>query len=58
MNITDQELKNLETAKNETEWNKICDEIKQSRNGSYPPDWYSKVILGNINSNINLEISI
>lgn len=44
MNITEQELEKLKNAKNATEWNAICNQIKNKREGSYPPDWYDKVL--------------
>lgn len=60
MNITEQELKKLEDAQNDMEWNKVVGEIKEARDGTFPPDWYAKVVLGNLNlkSGIDLSISI
>ena len=58
MNITERELKDLKAAKNDRRWNEAVDKIKADRNGSYPPDWYTKVVLGDINSNIDLSIHI
>ncbi len=34
--ITEQELKQLENALNDTEWNEVVAEIKTRRNGAYP----------------------
>lgn len=48
MNITEQELKQLENAPNGVEWAKTVDEIRAKRSGTYPPDWYAKVIIGNL----------
>jgi hypothetical protein len=58
MNITEQELKQLKEAQDDDEWNRIVDEIMAKRSGSYPPDWYEKVILGNLKPKIDLGISI
>lgn len=55
MNLTDEELTNLEKAKGTPEWNDIIDEIKQARQGAYPPDWAVKVIDG-ILHNQGIEI--
>jgi len=46
--ITDEEIDLLKNSKTEVEWNAICDKIKKSRNGHYPPDWWSKVKLSGI----------
>jgi hypothetical protein len=53
MNLTSEEIKSLENAKTESEWNKICDQIKVKRDGNYPEDWYEKVVLKNLNANID-----
>lgn len=58
MNVTEQELKQLEVAKNDIEWNKVVDEIKARRGGTYPPDWYAKVINGDLQPQVDLSISI
>lgn len=46
MNLTDEELTKLEETKGSPEWKNIVDEIKQIRQGAYPPDWGEKVIHG------------
>lgn len=56
MEITEQELEELRAAKNDQQWNEAIDKIKANRDGSYPPDWYRKVIMGGINPNIDLGI--
>lgn len=58
MNITEQELKQLENAPNGIEWNKIVKAIKEERNGTYPPDWFAKVISSNLKCKVNLSISL
>ncbi len=57
MNITEQELKKLKDAQNGMEWNKTVDEIKAARDGTFPPDWYAKVILGNLKTKVDLSMS-
>ena len=44
MNLTEDEMIKLRNAKSESEWNAVCDEIKTARNGTYPPDWFDKMI--------------
>lgn len=46
MNLTNEELTQLEEAKGSPEWNNIVYEIKRVRQGAYPPDWGKKVIHG------------
>ncbi len=58
MNITNQELKKLEDALDGIEWDKTVDEIKRNRNGEYPPDWYAKVILGDLKPKVDLSMRI
>lgn len=52
MLITEQEIEKLKSAKNETEWNLICDEIKAIRGNEYPSDWFSKVNASGIMSEV------
>lgn len=42
--ITVNELRALRTSTSETEWNRVCDQIKAAHGGQYPPDWYRKVL--------------
>ena len=42
--LTDEELEKLANCKNRQEWKDICQKIKQTHDGHYPSDWYSKVI--------------
>jgi hypothetical protein len=58
MNITEQELKQLEDAKTDAEWNQAVDQIKARRSGAYPPDWYAKVINGGLQPQIDTSITI
>jgi hypothetical protein len=46
--LTDAELKALKESKNEQEWNDACDAVKKARNGSYPSDWFAKVLLSGV----------
>jgi hypothetical protein len=47
--ITNQELEALKkVARNSQQWDKLCSQIRRSRNGKYPSDWFEKVILANI----------
>lgn len=46
--ITDAEIKTLNDANTEDEWNSACDVIKKARNGQYPPDWFLVVLMGGI----------
>lgn len=42
-NITESELKMLDSCQSATDWSKACSTIKASRNGEYPEDWWKKV---------------
>lgn len=57
-NITEIELKQLENAKTSSEWQTICDEIKEKRNGEWPSDWAKKVIFGNLKTKLDLSMKI
>jgi len=48
MNLTDQELEKLKASNSAQEWNSICAEVKRTRNGQYPPDWYPRVMLSGV----------
>lgn len=43
-NLTNDEITKLINTKSAKEWNAVCDLIKKSRGGTYPPDWWQKVI--------------
>lgn len=58
MNLSDEEIVKLESAKTDVEWDGIVDEIKEKRNGNYPPDWGEKIIFGLSNPDIDLDIHI
>jgi hypothetical protein len=45
MNLTEEEIATLEACKTEDEWNAACDAVKRARGGSYPDDWWSKMML-------------
>lgn len=46
--MTDAEITQLRNARSEQEWNAICDQIKKRNGGSYPADWYPRVIQGGV----------
>jgi hypothetical protein len=52
MNLTEAEMIELKNTTNESEWNAVCDKIKAARKGSYPPDWFNKVLLTGVISEI------
>ena len=43
MNLTQEELGALESCNSGKDWDAACDEIKKTRNGAYPPDWWATV---------------
>lgn len=45
MLITDEELNMLEACNTEEQWNAACDRIKGARGGTYPEDWFFKVLV-------------
>lgn len=44
VNLTEKELRDLESATSEVAWDAACDRIKAARDGRYPPDWAVKVL--------------
>ena len=44
MKLTENEKSNLESSRDEVEWYKVCDQIKERRNGQYP-NYLSREIL-------------
>ena len=44
MKLTDDEKSNLESSKDEAQWYKVCDQIKERRNDQYP-NYLSREIL-------------
>jgi hypothetical protein len=46
--LTDSEIKALNESKSDREWDKACDEVKSARGGSYPADWFARVLVGGI----------
>ena len=44
MKLTDDEKSDLESSKDEAQWYKTCDQIKERRNGQYP-NYLSREIL-------------
>lgn len=51
MNITEQEIQKLRSARSEEEWDSICDEIVRSHAG-YPSDWYMEVIASGLRKEV------
>ncbi len=45
--MTENDLNRLKATKSESEWNALCDEIK-NKNGGYPSDWFAKVVLSGL----------
>lgn len=48
MNITDAEIRALQNCTTENQWNDVCNQIKEARQGEYPPDWWAKVKLSGL----------
>ena len=44
LDLTDEELDMLKAVTSGTEWDDACSKVKKVRDGSYPFDWYEKVI--------------
>ena len=44
MRLTEDEKSDLESSKDETQWYKVCDQIKERKNGQYP-NYLSREIL-------------
>ena len=44
MKLTEDEKTNLESSRDESQWYKVCDQIKERRNGQYP-SYLSRKIL-------------
>ena len=53
MNLTQEELGVLKSCNSEKDWNAACDEIKRTRDGAYPPDWWAKVKLSGMMARIS-----
>jgi hypothetical protein len=54
-NLTEQELAKMQAAKSESEWNQACDLVKRARGGSYPEDWFPKIILSGLASKVQVS---
>lgn len=52
MDLTQRELKMLESCSSEEEWGAACDEIKAARKGVYPSDWWAKVKLSGMGDRV------
>lgn len=46
--ISDEELNQLRNCNSESEWNIICDLVKEARGGAYPHDWFAKVVMSRL----------
>ena len=56
MKLTDDEKSNLESSKDEAQWYKVCNQIKDRRNGQYP-NYLSREILDLFLKKFPAEIS-
>ena len=56
MRLTEQEKSDLESSKDEAQWYKVCDQIKERRNGQYP-NYLSREILNLYLKKFPAEIS-
>jgi hypothetical protein len=54
-NLTEAEMKDLQSANSETEWNLVCDRVKGARNGIYPPDWFAQVVVAGVAASAHLR---
>lgn len=52
MLITNEELKMLEACNTGEQWDAACDRIKGARGGTYPEDWFVKVLLSGMMARI------
>jgi len=53
--LTALELGLLEQAASAKEWDEVCDLIKEERGGSYPPDWFEKVLASGLAADVMLS---
>jgi len=51
-NLTQEEMASLESCQSEEEWNALCNDIKNARDGQYPPDWWPKVKLSGLGERV------
>lgn len=56
MKLTDEETTKLNKAKTETDFYKVCDQIKARRNGQYPP-YLSREVLDIYDNKFSNELS-
>lgn len=42
--LTEDDIKELERADSDEQWNVVCDRVKAENGNQYPSDWYEKVI--------------
>jgi len=56
MKLTDEETTKLNKVKTETDFYKVCDQIKARRNGQYPP-YLSREVLDIYNNKFSNELS-
>ena len=56
MRLTDSEKSDLESSRDETQWYKVCDQIKERRNGQYP-NYLSREILDLFQKKFPPEVS-
>lgn len=51
-NITDQEIADLKATRSSLEWNSVRDGIKDVRGGVYPPDWWNRIMMSGVATEI------
>ena len=56
MKLIEEEINKLKKAKNEVDFYKICDQLKERRNGQYPP-YLSRQVLDIFDSKFSNELS-
>lgn len=47
-NLTDAELRALDTSRSGEEWSVAVKAVKAARDGEYPPDWYQRVLASGV----------
>lgn len=50
--LTDKDIADLKSTRSPEEWNAVCDRIKAANGGDYPDDWFERVSLSGLHSEI------
>ena len=45
----------MKSSKNESEWNRNCDKVKEAHDGKYPDYWYKEISLSWLFSKISID---